>query len=304
MELELIHWLRERMPQNRHVAVGPGDDAAVLHQTPGMQTVVTTDMLMDGVDFDLREHDPRRIGRKALAVNLSDLAAMAAKPVAAFVSVALPRSAGIALPKELCEGMLPLAKRYDVALAGGDTNVWDHPLCISITAIGEAPIDKVWRRRGRRLGDVLLATGEFGGSILGKHLDFEPRINEALQLARDYDIHAAIDVSDGLSLDVWRLCETGPLGAIIDLDQVPISAAARELAKRDGRSPLDHALEDGEDFELVLAVAPPEAERMLREPPLGVPLTRIGEIVDVPHLFGRDAEGITRELIPRGFVHK
>jgi thiamine-monophosphate kinase len=303
MELELIHYLRERLPQNKYVAVGPGDDAAVLHATPGMQTVVTTDMLMDGVDFNLAEHDPRRIGRKALAVNLSDVAAMGARPTAAFVSVALPRSAGIALPKALCDGMLELAKQYDVALAGGDTNVWDQPLCISITLLGEVPIGKAWRRRGAKLGDALLATGQFGGSILGKHFDFDPRINEALLLARDYDIHAAIDVSDGLSLDVWRLCQESRLGGILDLPLIPIAPAAHELSRRDGRSPLEHALTDGEDFELVLAAAPDEAARLLKDQPLGTSLTRIGEIVDVPHLFGCDESG-THEIVPRGWVHR
>jgi thiamine-monophosphate kinase len=303
MELELIHYLRERLPRNKYVAVGPGDDAAVLDATPGMQTVVTTDMLMDGVDFKLDEHDPRRIGRKALAVNLSDIAAMGARPIAAFVSVALPRAAGIALPKALCDGMLELAKRYDVALAGGDTNIWDQPLCISITLLGEVPTGKAWLRRGAKLGDVLLATGQFGGSILGKHFDFEPRINEALLLARDYDIHAAIDVSDGLSLDVWRVCQESRLGAVIDLPSVPIAKAANDLSQRDGRLALEHALTDGEDFELVLAAAPAEADRLLKDQPLQVPLTRIGKFVDVPHLFGDDGSG-PHEIVPRGWVHQ
>jgi thiamine-monophosphate kinase len=228
---------------------------------------------------------------------------MGARPTAAFVSVALPRSAGIALPKALCDGMLELAKQYDVALAGGDTNVWDQPLCISITLLGEVPIGKAWRRRGAKLGDALLATGQFGGSILGKHFDFDPGINEALLLARDYDIHAAIDVSDGLSLDVWRLCQESRLGGILDLPLIPIAPAAHELSRRDGRSPLEHALTDGEDFELVLAAAPDEAARLLKDQPLGTSLTRIGEIVDVPHLFGCDESG-THEIVPRGWVHR
>jgi thiamine-monophosphate kinase len=303
MELELIHWLRERLPQNKHVAVGPGDDAAVLHCTPGMQTVVTTDMLMDGLDFRLDDHDPRRIGRKALAVNLSDVAAMGAKPTVAFVSVALPRAAGIELPKALCEGMLELANRYNVALAGGDTNVWDQPLCISLTLLGEVPLGKAWRRSGAKAGDAILVTGEFGGSILGKHLDFEPRVNEALKLAQDYDVHAAIDVSDGLSLDVWRICQESGVGAVLDLPVIPIAKAAHNLAQRDGRSPLEHALSDGEDFELVLAMPTGEAERLLRDQPLGVRLTKIGEVVSTSQLLGRDSTG-TRELAPRGFVHE
>lgn len=303
MELELIDWLRKRLPQNKYVAVGPGDDAAVLHASPGMQTVVTTDMLMDGIDFVLAECDPRRVGRKALAVNLSDIAAMGARPVAAFVSVALPRTAGLPLPQALCEGMLALAERYEVALAGGDTNVWDGPLCISLTVLGEVPIGRAWRRSGAQSGDVLLVTGPLGGSILGRHFDFEPRIDEALHLAEHYEVHAAIDISDGLSLDVWRLCQESRRGAMLDLPSIPISLAADELELRDGCTALDHALSDGEDFELVLALPPQEAERLLRDQPLNVSVTRIGQIIDAPRLLARDAAGTETELTPTGFLH-
>src|SRR5688500_17292385 len=120
MESEFIAWLQQRLPEDPRLRVGPGDDAALLRWSAGAQCVVTVDMISDGVDFDLRATNPARIGYKALAVNLSDLAAMAARPVAAVVALALPRRNALRLAKELYQGLLPLAERYAVAIAGGD----------------------------------------------------------------------------------------------------------------------------------------------------------------------------------------
>lgn len=304
MEQQLIRWLRERLPQNDSVVLGPGDDGAVLRSSPGIETVVTTDMLMEGVDFVLAECDPRLVGRKALAVNLSDLAAMAARPTAAFVSLALPRRQGLELAQGLYEGLIPLAQQYQMAVAGGDTNSWDGPLCMSITAIGEVEAGKALLRRGAQPGDDLLVTGSFGGSILGRHLRFEPRVNEALVLVRSYTIHAAIDVSDGLSLDVYRVCQESGCGAVLELASLPISPAAHELSRQDGISPLDHALGDGEDFELVLAIPAAEASRLLGDQPLGVPLTRVGRFVEGQGLFGKDSSGQQHPLAVRGYEHE
>jgi thiamine-monophosphate kinase len=180
MERDFVRWLTERLPADRRMVVGPGDDAAVLNVRAGMQLVATTDMLMDGVDFDLSQHTPERIGRKALAVNLSDLAAMAARPLAALVSVALPRSGGLSLGQRLIEGMLPLASQFDCPVAGGDTNSWTERLVISVTVLGEVAEGQAWRRSGAIPGDALVVTGTFGGSILGKHFDCVPRVREAL----------------------------------------------------------------------------------------------------------------------------
>jgi thiamine-monophosphate kinase len=305
MERELVQWLRERLPQNDHVVVGPGDDAAVLRPTPGMETVVTTDMLMDGVDFILAECGPGWAGRKALAVNLSDLAAMGARPVAAFVSLALPRSASLALAQALYEGIISAAERFNMAIAGGDTNSWDGPLCINVTAVGEVPSGKALLRSGARPGDALVVTGRLGGSILGHHFHFNPRIKVALKLASQYTIHAAMDISDGLSLDVWRMAQESRCGVVLDLAKIPVSEAAVELSQQraDGQTPLDHALSDGEDFELLLALSPDEAERLLKDQPIGVPLTIIGRFIETPGLFAIDETGIERPLIPRGYEH-
>ncbi|MCE5302106.1 MAG: thiamine-phosphate kinase [Planctomycetaceae bacterium] len=305
MELELIRRLRERFPAHPRLRLGPGDDAAVLEMAGVDQCAMTVDLLTDHVDFELSEVDPRRVGRKALAVNLSDLAAMAAEPLAGVIAVALPRPQAAELAVALYEGILPLAERYGLAIAGGDTNTWDGPLVLSVTLLGRVAPRGPLRRAGARPGDRLLATGSFGGSILGRHLDFEPRVHEALQLHARYALHAGIDVSDGLSLDLSRVLEESGCGATIWADAVPVSDDARRLAEQraDGSTALDHALGDGEDFELLLAVPPHDAERMLAEQPLdGVRLSEFGEFTAEPGLWIEDHEG-RRPLEPRGWEH-
>jgi len=306
MERDFVHWLCERLPAHPRMLVGPGDDAAILRLSEQANLVATTDMLMDGVDFELTRHDPERVGRKALAVNLSDLAAMAAAPVAALVSLALPRRGGEALAKRLYEGMLPLAAEFDCPIAGGDTNSWDGRLVISVTALGEVPSQRRWRRSGARPGDVIVVTGSFGGSILRKQFEFQPRVREALWLAEQTEVHAAIDVSDGLSLDLFRLCEASGCGAAIDLATIPVAAAAEELARQnnDGVQPLNHALGDGEDFELILAVPLESAKVLLVEHSLQTPLTMIGSFISDPGLFAVGEDMQFHPLLPRGYEHR
>jgi thiamine-monophosphate kinase len=309
MEREFIAWLRQRLGTDARLLVGPGDDAAVLAPGSRPELVVTTDMLMDGVDFVLGEVDPRRIGRKALAVNLSDLAAMAAVPHSVVISVALPHACGFALGQELFEGLLPLAMEFNTAIAGGDTNSWDGTLVINITAFGTPTARGPLLRSGAHPGDAIVVTGQFGGSILGKHFDFTPRVREALLLHERYELHAGMDVSDGLSLDLSRMCEASRCGAELLLEQIPIADAAHTLAASragtNSQSALDHALGDGEDFELLLAVPAAEAERMCLAQPLnGVPLTVIGRFIAEPGLLGIDAAGRRTPLTPRGYEHK
>ncbi|MCE9526487.1 MAG: thiamine-phosphate kinase [Planctomycetales bacterium] len=306
MERDFLRRLLPRLPGHPRLLLGPGDDAALLALAKDNACVVTTDMLMDGVDFELGQCDVKRIGRKSLAVNLSDLAAMAARPVGVVISLALPRKGGEELAFQFYKGLLPLAVEFETAIAGGDTNSWDGPLVISITAIGEVIPGKEWRRSGARPGDEILVTGSFGGSILGKHFDFTPRVREALLLAEQYDIDAAMDVSDGLSLDLSRMCEASGCGAVLDLKQVPIAPAAFELAsqKQDGLTPPDHALADGEDFELILAAAPEVAAKLLATQPLGVPLTSIGKFVKESGMWQETTEGTRQPLAPRGYEHQ
>ena len=269
MESEFIRWLRRRLPPHPSLPLGISDDAAVLRWGQGAECVLTVDLLTDGVDFQLEKVAARRVGRKALAVNLSDLAAMAARPLGALVALALPRQGGIGLAQELYEGLIPLAEQYQVAIAGGDTNCWDGPLVVSITLVGEVNPRGTLTRSGAQVGDQIVVTGQFGGSILGHHFDFEPRVNESLELQSRYPLHAGIDVSDGLSLDLSRLAEASGCGAVLDLSRIPLAPAAFELARRlnDGSTARDHALGNGEDFELILAVPPDAAGQSTRERP-------------------------------------
>lgn len=306
MESELIRHLRRRLPPHPLLKLGLGDDAAVLRMGDTDECVMTVDLLTDQVDFLAAETEPWRIGRKALAVNLSDLAAMASEPLAGVVALALPRDRGLELAIGLYEGLVPLAERYGLAIAGGDTNSWDGPLVVSVTLLGRVASRGALLRSGARPGDWILVTGSFGGSILGHHFDFEPRVTESLLLHRHYDLHAGMDVSDGLSLDLARLAAESGCGALLFPERVPVAKDAHRLAAElsDGSTPLDHALGDGEDFELILAVAPQEAERILADQPLEVPLTRIGQFIEEPGLWQTNAQGERLPLMPRGYQHE
>lgn len=306
MENDLLRWFRETLPSHKQVLLGAGDDAAIIQLSDGANLVATTDMLMDGVDFRVSEHEASRIGHKALAVNLSDLAAMAARPVAALISLCLPRHGGESFAKALYTGMIPMASQFGMAIAGGDTNSWDGPLVINITAFGEVQPGREWRRSGAQHSDLVFVTGSFGGSIVGRHLTFIPRVNEALWLAEHLDVHAAIDVSDGLSLDLARLCEASGIGAALHLEKIPVSEAATILSdsRQDGVSPLMHALSDGEDFELILAIRPIEAARFFGEhPEWKERLTEIGRFVQPPGLWSLEG-GDLKPLQPRGWEHR
>jgi thiamine-monophosphate kinase len=299
-EFAFIDWLRQRTPVDPRVLLGPGDDTAAVRMTPAAPVLMTTDMLLEGSCFILDEAGPRRVGRKAMAVNLSDIAAMAGRPVAAVASLGLPRRGGRALAEELYQGMRDVADAFGTALVGGDTNSWDGPLVISITVIGEATGAGPVRRSGALPGDWLLATGSFGGSIRGKHLDFTPRVREALHLHELVNLHAMIDVSDGLAADVGHLCAESGCGAVLRAESIPITDNARRMG--DTLTPLDHALGDGEDFELVFSVTPTDGCQLVETQPLsGVKLTHIGEC-DTAGLWLDDG-GTRRPLVPRGYVH-
>jgi thiamine-monophosphate kinase len=300
-EFAFIDWLRRRTPTHTRVRIGPGDDTAALDWPADSACLVTTDMLLEGSCFLLAEAGPRRVGRKAMAVNLSDIAAMAGRPVAAVVSVGLPRAGGRTLAEELYLGLREVADDFETAIIGGDTNSWNGPLVINVTLLGEAVPPGPVRRSGAKPGDTLMTTGAFGGSILGKHLDFTPRIREALALHAAVALHAMIDVSDGLAADVFHLCEESKCGAVLHAEAIPLAPAAFQM--KDGRSPLDHALGDGEDFELVFAVAPADARRLLAEQPLpGVTLSAIGECVEAG--LWLEESGGRRPLPPKGYVHE
>jgi thiamine-monophosphate kinase len=300
-EFAFINWLRRRTPAAERVLIGPGDDTAALAWPSGVSCLVTTDMLLDGSCFRLADAGPRRVGRKAIAVSLSDIAAMAGRPVAAVVSVGLPRTGGRQLAEELYCGLREMADAFDTAIIGGDTNTWDGPMVISVTLFGEPTPPGPVRRSGARPGDWLMATGSFGGSILGKHLDFTPRVREALTLQTLVRLHAMIDVSDGLAADVGHLCEESGCGVVLRAEAIPIDPAANRM--NDAKRPLEHALSDGEDFELAFAVSPDDGRRLQAAQPLqGVPVTCLGEFV--ADGLWLEENGARRPLAPTGYVHE
>jgi thiamine-monophosphate kinase len=309
MEAEFIAWAKRRASSLPQPFLGIGDDAAVLEfhgdnaNSDGIaKIVITADSLGDGSHFKLSEHSPQRIGRKAAAVNLSDLAAMGAKAVSLLVAITLPRGpAAQNLARDLFEGICEMAERFQVSIAGGDTNCWEGPLTISITAIGQTRGDEIWRRDGAKAGDLIVTTGPLGGSILGKHLDFLPRLDLAEQICGRGLIHAATDVSDGLALDLHHIASASRCGAILELDKVPISEAAQTLSGRTGKTPLQHALGDGEDFELLLAVPKPNLSKLL-ELGLADSLHVIGEFTSRTGLWSKKGDKL-QQLPPHGYSH-
>ncbi len=196
--------------------------------------------------------------------------------------------------------MRDVADAFDTAIVGGDTNSWDGLLVINVALLGATTPRGPVRRSGANVGDWLLATGSFGGSILGKHLDFTPRVREALALHEAADLHAMIDVSDGLAADVDKLCAESRCGAVLRAEAIPIDPAARRL--NDNRTPLGHALGDGEDFELVFAVTPDDGRRLLATQPVpGIRLAHLGECV--ADGLWIEENGERRPLPPTGYVH-
>lgn len=299
-EFDFIDWLRPRTPATRRVLVGPGDDTAVVDWSSAAPCLVTTDSLLEGSCFVLAEAGPRRVGRKALAVNLSDMAAMAGQPIAAVVSVALPRTASGATAKELYLGMQEMAQAFQTAIVGGDTSSWAGPLAICVTLLGEPTGRGPVLRRGAQVGDWIMVTGPLGGSIHGHHLDFVPRVREAQQLHTAVQLHAMIDVSDGLSADLWHICTESGCGAVLRAENIPLRSVVGH--GQDGRSPLEHALSDGEDFELLFTVSPAEGQRLLQTQPLPqVALAHIGVCVE-QGLWLEDAQG-RRALEVQGYEH-
>ncbi len=303
-ERALIDWIRRRtVGDAAAVPIGPGDDMARV-RLGETGALLTTDTLLEGTHFRLDEASPRQVGYKALAVSVSDCAAMAAEPVAAVAWVALPEGRDMAFAEDLSAGLLECAERFACPLVGGDVTSWGGNVAIGTSVVARAAGIEPVRRRGARAGDVLLVTGRLGGSVLGRHLEFVPRVAEARRLAGLVTIHAMIDLSDGLSTDLDHILRESGVGAEVDAPAVPVSPDAERMAARDGRSPLGHALSDGEDFELLLAVAAEDAARLARETPLGeVPLTPVGRVVEGEGAVLVEADGTRRPLAPSGYEH-
>ncbi len=300
MENEFHQWLLANLPDSPRGLVGLGDDAAVLEWSSDPDCVVTSDMLAEGVHFLLKQAGAHRVGRKSLAVNLSDLAAMGATPIGAVVSIMLPRHADKTLPRELMLGIRELADQHDVAIVGGDTNCWTGDLVISVCAFGTLHGAPALRRDGAQPGDVVMTTGPLGGSRTAHHLDFQPQVAVGRELRMRGGVTAAMDISDGLAIDSWRMARHSRCGIELDATAIPITTAARQLSHAgSGKSPLEHALSDGEDFELLVTVPDHEARTFSRE--LG--MHRIGQCVSEQGLWLRDEDGERTVLQPLGYEH-
>lgn len=295
---------------------GLGDDAAVL-ATDGTPLVLTVDILAEGVDFDRRYAPWELVGRKAAAVNLSDVAAMGAEPAALLVALSVPASMPIEDVADLFKGLQYRADRAHARIIGGDLSeppAGDAGLTITVTAVGRAR-ERPATRAGARPGDRVCVTGTFGDSALGlrllrdgradsgvdaayvceRHLDPEPRLECGAALAGK--VHAMIDVSDGLAVDLGHVLEASGAGATIDLAEVPRSDAFRNLAPDDAESLILHG---GEDYELLFTWP---AEQSLPDSVGNIPLHAIGTVTAEPGLRVRGPDGAERTVTPTGWEH-
>lgn len=299
-EFDLIDWIRQQATSRDEVLLGIGDDTAILKSTD-RPWLTTVDSIAEGTHFTLETATPQQIGRKALAINLSDIAAMAGEPVAAFVSFHLPKHLGRTFIEGVYEGLFGMAKEFNTVIAGGDTNTWDGPFVISITLMGQAHGKGSVLRSGAQVGDAICVTGELGGSLPSKHhLDFTPRVHEAQRLRDSFEIHAMIDVSDGVASDLRHILNASDVGAVIDAEHIPISNAVDEKLPHAER--VRHALCDGEDFELLFTVSPDECVRLLADPPFDLQVHRIGEIAKSGYQL-RNGHAI-QDLRDLGWVHQ
>ena len=300
-EREFIDWIRSQSDFDpAAVPIGPGDDMAAVGQGDG-QVLVTTDQVLDGVHFVLAEHGPRAAGRKAMARNLSDVAAMAAVPVGAVAAVALPRGFAREDAEEIYRGLREPADAFDCPLVGGDVGTWDGPLAMTVTVLARPGAGGVIRRAGARAGDAICVTGSLGGAWRGRrHLSFTPRVREALALAAGWELHAMIDLSDGLATDLGHICDASGVGAELIAARVPIHPDARGA-----EDPLAAALNDGEDYELLFTLPWDEPlEKLLARPPFEAPVACIGRIVERGGVWLTGQDGRVRRVEPGGWEHR
>ncbi len=306
-EFELIQLLTRSLPANESVIVGPGDDCAVLDFGGGdRQLLFKTDAVVEGVHFTT-ETQPEKIGRKALARCLSDIAAMAGTPVAALITLGLPREYKPEVVQQIYGGMNALARQHGVAIVGGETTLNPERILISIALLGSVAKGKAVLRSGAKVGDAIFVTGELGGSLAGKHLDFEPRLAEARWLAEHFSVHAMIDLSDGLAGDLRHVLKASGVGAELLKSAIPISRAAKEAARAhpSAQPPLLAALTDGEDFELLFTVASKDAVPLLDAWKKQFPKLRlscIGKITVGDTVTLRDKSG-AQPMPTQGYVH-
>jgi thiamine-monophosphate kinase len=299
-----------------------GDDASLLRLPPGTQLVTTIDALIEGIHFRRDWSLPEDLGWKALAVNVSDLGAMGARPLAALISVALPPDVPVEWIDRLYRGLAECAKHYGCPLVGGDTVRAPQHLALSVTALGSVPIGKAVRRAGARVGDLLGVTGTLGESGAGLellqrsatrkeayaslyrwHLRPQPPVSAGAALAEAALPTAMMDLSDGLGSDLRHLTRASGVGATLEAARLPLSDATRQAARELGVDPIRWALFGGEDYQLLFTIPPDRlAEADATLAPLGIASTVIGEITP-GNLQLRLPDGTTRDLRPEGFHH-
>lgn len=311
-EFDLIAKLTSLLPTNGSVVTGAGDDCAVLELgAPDTQTLFKTDAIVEGIHFTA-DTEPERIGRKALARSLSDIGAMGGTPVAAVITLALPKGYDPERVLAIYRGLNRLAAQHQVAIVGGETTTNPGGLLLNVALLGTVPRGAAALRSGAQVGDAIFVTGELGGSLAGKHLDFEPRLAEGRWLAQSGLVHAMMDVSDGLAGDLPHLLTAGsrpeqPLGAELLKSAIPVSRAAKLRARENesAKPALVAALTDGEDFELLFTVAASDAVKMLdgwqaQFPSVG--LSCIGKVTPRPGVFVCGEDG-RRLLHAKGYEH-
>ena len=300
-EFNLVHRLQRALGKtDPSVVVGIGDDCAVLRSADAKKfLLITSDPVVEGVHFTL-DTPPRQFGWKAMARNLSDIAAMGGLPRWAVVSIGLRPNTSVRAVEQIYAGLRAAAQKFRCEIVGGDTTHVKHEQFVVVTVVGEVERSRIALRSGAKIGDSVFVTGTLGGSLRGKHLTFTPRIDEARWLVRHFPIQAMIDVSDGLSSDLQRLVEAAGqrIGFEIYAAEIPFSRVAA--------SSLTAALNDGEDFELLFTLDPRYVTALRRRWPrkFRLPLTEIGRVVRSRQPVTLvDAKGKKQSLMPAGYDH-
>lgn len=290
-EFKLIERFRKQIKPNSSLIVGSGDDCAVLQFNKKDYQLFTCDMLVENVDFT-RKDDPYLIGRKAIAVSISDIASSCGLPKHCIIALGFPKNTPLKFLDRLFKGMLDTCLEYKINIAGGDLSS-SNRVVIDVSMLGLVEKKYLALRSAAKPGDYVFVTGEFGGSILGKHLNFIPRVREARFLAENFKINAMIDVSDGLTQDLNHILTKSKVGAVIYEELIPLSPQARDLSD---------ALNSGEDFELIFTMPPIEGKKLLNRRIVNFKL--IGEIVDKKYGFKLAySSGKIKDIWSKGFSH-
>jgi len=290
-EFGFIERIKRRARLDSSVVKGIGDDCAAIKFNKDNYLLFTCDMIVQDVDFTCRT-DPYLIGRKALAVCISDIAACAGSPKYALVALGLPKNTQLEFADKIIEGIKALAKKYHINIVGGDISRAPK-VVIDVSLLGAVRKNHLVLRSGAKKGDIIFVSGSLGGSIKGKHLEFAPRIKEAKFLVRNFKVNSMIDISDGLAADLGHILQESKVGAVIYQRLIPVSKASRNF---------DEALYAGEDFELLFTLSRPQGLRLMSK---RIPIFRpIGEIVDKIYglrLIDRNCK--EKKLQPRGYKH-